>query len=56
LSSTTGVGAVALTAPATFSGEFLVVSPTKIIILTTTGNTDPVLLFLGNCQATCGED
>lgn len=57
LSSTTGAGAVSLTAPATFSGDFLVVSPTKIVVLTTTtGDTNPVLLFLGNCASTCGED
>jgi hypothetical protein len=57
LSSTTGAGAVSLTAPATFSGDFLVVSPTKIIVLTTTaGDTNPVIMFLGNCASTCGED
>ena len=57
LSSTTGSGIVGLTAPSTFSGQFLVVSPTKIVVLTTTnGDTDPVLIFLGNCASTCNED
>jgi hypothetical protein len=57
LNSATGAGTLALTAPTTFSGQFLVVSPTKIIILTTTsGDTNPVLIYLGDCQSTCGED
>jgi len=57
LSSTAGSGIVSLTAPSTFSGDFLVVSPTKIVILSTTsGNTNPVLIYLGNCASTCNED
>jgi len=57
LSSTTGSGTIALTAPATFSGQFFVISPTKIVVLTTTtGDTNPTLIFLGNCASTCGED
>lgn len=57
LSSTTGNGTLALTAPAAFTGDFLVVSPTKILVLSTTAaSADPVLLFLGNCETTCGED
>lgn len=57
LNSSTGAGAVSLTAPSTFSGQFLVVTPTKIVVLsTTTGDTDPVITFLGNCAAVCGED
>ncbi|HXX43640.1 MAG TPA: putative Ig domain-containing protein [Candidatus Acidoferrales bacterium] len=57
LSSTTGSGIVTLTAPATFSGDFLVVSPTKIVILSTTsGDANPVLIYLGNCASTCNED
>jgi len=57
LNSSTGAGNAALTLPTTFSGQFYVVSPTKIVMLSTTsGDADPVLLFLGNCAATCGED
>jgi hypothetical protein len=57
LSSTTGSGTLGLTAPATFTGDFLVVSPTKILVLSTTpSDANPVLLFLGNCETTCGED
>ncbi len=57
LSSTAGSGTLALTAPAVFTGDLLVVSPTKILVLSTTpSDVDPVLLFLGNCETTCGED
>ena len=57
LSSTTGNGTLALTAPAVFTGDFLVVSPTKILVLSTTpSDVNPVLLFLGNCETTCGEN
>lgn len=57
LSSSTGTGTVALTAPSTFSGDFVVVSPTKIVILsTTTSDANPVLIYLGDCTSTCGED
>ncbi len=57
LSPTAGNGTLALTAPAAFTGDFLVVSPTKILVLSTTpGDAHPVLLFLGNCGTTCGED
>ena len=57
LNSSTGAGVTSLTAPATFSGHFFVVSPTKIIVLSTTGgDTNPVVMFLGNCAVTCGED
>ncbi len=57
LSSTAGSGTLVLTAPAAFTGDFLVVSPTKILVLSTTASSsDPVLLFLGNCESTCGED
>jgi hypothetical protein len=57
LNSSTGTGTVALTAPSTFSGDFVMVSPTKIIILsTTTSDTNPVLIYLGDCTNTCGED
>ncbi|MGC2331501.1 MAG: putative Ig domain-containing protein [Candidatus Acidiferrales bacterium] len=45
----TGAGNVALTAPITFSGAFLAVSPTKIaMISTTTGDANPVVVILGD--------
>jgi Putative Ig domain len=57
LNLATGSGILTLTAPTAFSGDFVVVSPTKIILMsTTTGDTDPVMIFLGDCQQTCGED
>jgi len=57
LDSSTGAGTIAFTAPATFSGQFLVVSPTKIVVISTTaGDADPILLFVGNCVNTCGEN
>jgi hypothetical protein len=57
LVSTTGSGSVTLTAPMAFTGQFLVVSPTKIVLLsTTTADTEPVLIYLGDCTNTCGED
>jgi Putative Ig domain len=49
LVAATGAGTVALTAPATFTGAFLAVSPTKIaMISTTTGDTNPVVIILGD--------
>ena len=57
LSSTAGSGTLALTAPTVFTGQFLVVSPAKILVLSTTpSDANPVLMFLGNCETTCGED
>ena len=57
LSSTIGSGTLALSAPAAFTGDFVVVSPTKILVLSTTpSDANPILIFLGNCEATCGED
>jgi hypothetical protein len=57
LVSATGSGLVTLTAPTAFSGQFLAVSSSKIVLLTTTaGDAEPVLLYLGNCANTCGED
>jgi hypothetical protein len=57
LSSTVGSGLLTLTAPTAFTGDFLVVSPAKIITMSTTaGDVNPVLIFLGNCESTCGED
>jgi len=55
--TTDGTGSITLTAPAAFTGQFIIVSPTKIaVISTTTGDTNPQLIYLGNCAATCGED
>jgi hypothetical protein len=57
LNSSTGAGTVALTAPSTFSGDFLVVTPTKIVVVSTiSSDADPVLIYLGDCAKTCGED
>jgi hypothetical protein len=57
LVSTTGGGQLTLTAPTAFTGQFLVVSQSKIVILSTTADdSEPVLIYLGNCIATCGED
>ncbi len=57
LDTALGSGTVALTAPATLSGQFLVVSPEKFIVMTTTnGDTAPQIIFFGNCQDTCGEN
>jgi hypothetical protein len=57
LVSATGSGLVTLTAPSSFSGQFLAVSSDKIVLLTTTaGDAEPTLIYLGNCANTCGED
>jgi len=56
LNSATGSGTLVLTAPV-FSGQFLVVSPEKIVMMSTTaGDVNPQIVFLGNCHTTCGED
>jgi hypothetical protein len=55
--TTDGTGSLTLTAPAALTGQFIIVSPTKIaLISTTTGDLNPVLIYLGNCESTCGED
>lgn len=55
--STNGSGTYLLTNPAAFNAAFYIVSPTKLVgISTTSGDVNPVLLFLGNCASTCGED
>ncbi len=52
-----GTGALTSNVPAGFTGEFIIVSPTKIAVISTTaGDTNPVLIYLGNCESTCGED
>jgi hypothetical protein len=57
LNSSTGAGTIALTAPSNFSGDFLVISSTKIVVLSTTASdTHPILIYLGDCTNTCGED
>lgn len=46
---TTGAGTVTLTAPAAFSGQFFIVSPTKLVMISTTsGDANPVLIILGH--------
>ena len=49
--STDGSGTFTLTAPAAFTGDFFIVSPTKIVMISTTvatpPDTNPVLIFLG---------
>jgi hypothetical protein len=47
--STDGSGTYTLTSPAAFDGAFFIVSPTKIVMISTTpGNSNPVLIILGN--------
>lgn len=49
--ATIGGGTVTLTAPSAITGDFFIVSPTKIVLITTTaGDSSPVLIFLGNWQ------
>ncbi len=44
-----GNGTYTLTSPATFTGELFIVSPTKFItIMTTAGDTNPVLTIFGD--------
>jgi hypothetical protein len=47
--ATDGSGTVTLTAPAAFTGAFYIVSPTKMVMITTTtGDTNPVLVIVGH--------
>jgi hypothetical protein len=47
--STDGSGTYTLTSPAAFDGAFFIVSPTKIVMISTTpGDVKPVLIILGN--------
>ncbi len=47
--TTFGTGFVAPTAPSTFAGEYVIVSPTKFVMITITANdVNPVLLEVGN--------
>jgi hypothetical protein len=55
--ATDGTGTVSLSLPAGFTGQSIVVSSTKIVLISTTaGDVNPVLIELGNCASTCGED
>jgi hypothetical protein len=46
---TDGSGTVTLTSPAAFTGAFYIVSPTKMVMITTThGDANPVLVIVGN--------
>lgn len=46
---TDGSGTVTLTAPAKFTGAFFILSPTQMVMITTTANdTNPVLLIIGH--------
>jgi Putative Ig domain len=46
--STDGSGTVTLTSPAAFTGAFYIVSPTKIVMVSTTnGDTHPILIVIG---------
>ena len=47
--ATDGSGTVTLTAPTAFTGAFYIVSPTKMVMITTTtGDTKPVLVIVGH--------
>lgn len=47
--ATDGSGTVTLTSPAAFTGAFYIVSPTKMVMITTTaGDTNPVLVIIGH--------
>jgi hypothetical protein len=55
--ATDGTGTVSLNLPPGFTGTSIVVSSTKIVLISTTaGDVNPVLIVLGNCASTCGED
>ena len=47
--ATDGSGTVTLTSPAAFTGAFYIVSPTKLVMITTThGDANPVLVIVGH--------
>jgi hypothetical protein len=55
--TTDGTGSLTLSSPTGFTGQFIIVSPTKIAAISTTaGDANPILFYLGNCESTCGED
>jgi hypothetical protein len=48
-SASAGLGTLALTSPAALTGTFLIVSPTQFVMVTTTaGDTNPVLIIVGD--------
>ncbi len=47
--ASTGSGTIALTAPAALTGTFFIVSPTQFVLVTTTsGDVNPVLMVIGD--------
>jgi hypothetical protein len=49
IGSATGIGTFTLTAPSAVSGSLIVVSPTHVVLVTTTaGDANPVVVTLGN--------
>jgi hypothetical protein len=49
LDTTNGTGLISLTSPSTFGGLYVIVSPTKAVMITaTTGDTNPITVVLGN--------
>jgi hypothetical protein len=47
--STDGSGSLTLTSPAAFTGAFFILSPTQMVMITTTAkDTDPVLIIIGH--------
>ncbi len=49
LDATNGTGAVALTQPAIFAGQYVIVSPTKFVMITSTsGDANPILIIEGH--------
>lgn len=47
--ATDGSGTITLTSPAAFTGAFFIVSPTEVVMVSTTsGDADPVLIVLGH--------
>ena len=47
--STDGSGTITLTSPAAFTGAFYIVSPTKVVMVSTTsGDANPVLIVIGH--------
>jgi Putative Ig domain len=49
LDGTNGTGSIALTQPAVFAGQYVIVSPTKFVMITSTaGDAHPILVVVGN--------
>jgi hypothetical protein len=48
-STAAGIGGLTLTTPSALTGTLFIASPNEFVIVTTTaGDTDPVLIFAGN--------